>query len=62
MSDIVKGAVVQLKSGGPQITVEKVGNFNGGWGSGPENGAQCVWFEKNEVKEKVFDVEVLTLA
>ncbi|WP_085600408.1 MAG: DUF2158 domain-containing protein [Pseudomonas piscis] len=62
MSDIVKGAVVQLKSGGPQMTVEDVGNYAGQWGTGPENGAKCVWFEKSEVKEKVFDVEVLTLA
>jgi len=62
MSDIVKGAVVQLKSGGPQMTVEKVGNFNGGFGVGPENGAKCVWFDGDKPQDKVFDVDVLTLA
>lgn len=62
MSEIVKGAVVQLKSGGPKMTVENVGNYAGEWGTGPENGAHCIWFDKSEPKEKVFDVAVLTLA
>lgn len=62
MSEIVKGAVVQLKSGGPKMTVEDVGNYAGGFGVGPENGAKCVWFEGNKPQEKVFDVVVLTLA
>ncbi len=61
MSDFKKGDVVQLKSGGPKMTVENVADYSG-WGAGPENGAKCVWFEKNEAKEKVFDVAVLTLA
>ncbi|WP_046382696.1 DUF2158 domain-containing protein [Pseudomonas veronii] len=62
MSDITKGQVVQLKSGGPKMTVTEVGNYAGEYGMGPENGAKCVWFEKNKPEEKVFDVEVLTLA
>lgn len=62
MSDIVKGAVVQLKSGGPKMTVTETGNYGGEWGSGPEEGAKCVWFEKSKPEEMVFDIAVLTLA
>lgn len=62
MSNIVKGAVVQLKSGGPKMTVTEVGDYAGEWGLGPEEGAKCVWFEKNKAEEKVFDIAVLTLA
>lgn len=58
MSEIQKGDVVQLKSGGPQMTVEDVGNY-GGLAMGPEHGAKCVWFEKNKPMAKVFDVAVL---
>ncbi|MBT8766874.1 YodC family protein [Metapseudomonas boanensis] len=58
MSEIKKGDVVQLKSGGPKMTVEDVGNY-GGMGMGPEHGAKCVWFEKNKAEQKVFDVAVL---
>ncbi len=58
MADIVKGDVVTLKSGGPKMTVEDTGNY-GGFGSGPENGAKCVWFEGSTASEKVFDIAVL---
>ncbi|KJK14909.1 YodC family protein [Pseudomonas sp. 2(2015)] len=59
MADIAKGDVVTLKSGGPKMTVENTGNYAGGFGIGPENGAKCVWFEGNKAAEKVFDVAVL---
>ncbi|MBW1250703.1 YodC family protein [Pseudomonas tolaasii] len=62
MSDIVKGAVVQLKSGGPKMTVSEIDDFSGGFGFGPKNGARCIWFEGNKPQEQVFDVEVLALA
>ncbi len=58
MSSIKKGDVVQLKSGGPVMTVSNVGNYAemGGF----ENGAACTWFDKNGKKsEDVFDVEML---
>lgn len=60
MSEIQKGDVVQLKSGGPRMTVQNLGDY--GFSGGPENGAHCVWFEKNKAEEKVFDVEVLVKA
>lgn len=62
MPEIAKGDVVQLKSGGPKMTVTEVGNYGSGWGAGPENGAKCVWFEKSKAEEKVFDVAVLVKA
>ena len=58
MSDIAKGDIVMLKSGGPKMTVSDVGNY-AGFGTGPENGACCVWFEKDKPVERVFDVAVL---
>lgn len=58
MSEIKKGDLVQLKSGGPKMTVENVGNY-GGMAMGPENGAKCVWFEKEKPMQKVFDIAVL---
>ena len=58
MSQFQKGQKVRLKSGGPVMTISNTGNFS--MGSGIEDGALCVWFDdKNDVKEKVFDVSVL---
>ncbi|UST97762.1 YodC family protein [Pseudomonas siliginis] len=56
MSDIQKGDVVQLKSGGPQMTVQGVDDYSP---TGPEEGAHCVWFEKNKREDSVFDVCLL---
>lgn len=59
MSEIKKGDVVQLKSGGPKMSVEDVGDYSG-MGTGPKNGAYCLWFdEKSKPNNKVFDVAVL---
>jgi len=57
MSEIKKGDVVQLKSGGPIMTVENIGDYSGG--AGPENGAYCQWFDGKKPMSKLFDVEVL---
>ncbi|MGP9825103.1 YodC family protein [Ectopseudomonas khazarica] len=57
MSEIQKGDVVQLKSGGPRMTVQDIGDY--GFSGGPNDGALCVWFEKNKAEEKVFDLAVL---
>jgi uncharacterized protein YodC (DUF2158 family) len=58
MSDVKKGDVVELKSGGPKMTVTDIGDYSP---MGPEEGAKCVWFEKNAQKEHVFDVAVLNV-
>jgi uncharacterized protein YodC (DUF2158 family) len=57
MADIKKGDEVQLKSGGPIMTVSDLGDWAP---TGPENGAMCVWFDdKKNACEKVFDIAVL---
>lgn len=56
MSSFQKGDVVQLKSGGPKMTVSELGDYGP---MGPEEGAKCVWFEKEKRNEHVFDVAVL---
>lgn len=53
-----KGDVVKLKSGGPHMTVEAVGDYSG-FAVGPKNGAKCVWFDASKTVSKVFDVAVL---
>lgn len=58
MDQFKKGYVVQLKSGGPKMTITNLGNY-GGLAMGPENGAACVWFEGTKKQEAVFDVAVL---
>lgn len=56
MSDFKKGDVVQLKSGGPKMTIQDLGDYGP---TGPEEGASCVWFEKDKRQDFVFDVAVL---
>lgn len=50
MDEIKKGDVVRLKSGGPSMTVQDVGDF-----VTVTDGAQCVWFEGKKRYEHVFD-------
>ncbi|UXZ43591.1 YodC family protein [Pseudomonas soli] len=56
MTEIVKGGVVVLKSGGPAMTVQEVGSYTG---YGITNGAKCIWFDKDKKYEDIFDLEVL---
>jgi uncharacterized protein YodC (DUF2158 family) len=61
MSELKKGEIVQLKSGGQIMTISKIGDYEGKCGI--KEGALCVWFnKKGEAKEKVFDVSVLEAA
>jgi len=53
------GDVVVLKSGGPNMTVEKVGARNS---SNPEVVVHCVWFENEKDTEGKFLPETLMLA
>jgi uncharacterized protein YodC (DUF2158 family) len=53
MSETIKvGDVVQLKSGGPKMTVNFV----------EENVAACTWFDKNKKESSRFPVAALKLA
>jgi uncharacterized protein YodC (DUF2158 family) len=54
MLDIKLGDVVQLKSGGPLMTVRHISDVKTG-----EKSASCVWFVGNEVKEMLFGLETL---
>jgi uncharacterized protein YodC (DUF2158 family) len=57
MAGFQKGDVVVLKSGGPMMTVNGIGNYveNGG----PENGVGCIWFDGNKQSGSVFDAATL---
>jgi len=55
--EIKVGDVVMLKSGGPEMTVEDIGDYRGS--GGPSNGAKCTWFVEGEKKTEVFAIEAL---
>ena len=50
------GDTVQLKSGGPIMTIEKIAMY------GEERKAACVWFEKTKKMQGVFGLPTLTEA
>ena len=53
IASMVRGRVVQLKSGGPKMTVEEM---EGG------SKALCIWFdEKNDLHRKWFDADALEI-
>ena len=60
MSQLKKGDVVILKSGGPLMTIEEIGSYSEEFG--PSEGASCVWFQKTERCSAVFDLATLTIA
>lgn len=51
MSEFRPGDVVVLKSGGPAMTVEEVGDYDP---IGPSPGLKCIWFEGKEKQTDVF--------
>ncbi|PYU17580.1 MAG: DUF2158 domain-containing protein [Acidobacteria bacterium] len=56
MSDqITVGSVVQLKSGGPKMTVTKVESWNG------VMRASCEWFDRNKSAKDFFPLGALKL-
>ena len=59
MADIVPGSNVQLKSGGPIMTVEQIGTKASNPAAGPH--AWCQWFEKNKLETGVFPLTSLLL-
>jgi uncharacterized protein YodC (DUF2158 family) len=56
MAELKEGDVVQLKSGGPKMTVAKIGVF--GLGSTAER-ADCVWFEGTKKLDSLFELSSL---
>lgn len=57
MNTIKKGDKVILKSGGPVMTVQNLGDYS--MTAGIESGALCVWFDGNKPMEKIFDVDAI---
>ncbi|KWH25995.1 hypothetical protein WL99_22320 [Burkholderia cepacia] len=56
MSELAKGDVVMLKSGGPEMTISELGLYrmtDGGVA------VRCHWFINGEPKEALFDIAVL---
>jgi len=55
---IKKGDVVTLKSGGPKMTVQSIGDSKPG-PLGTVRWIRCIWFNNNLVNEYNFDEAVL---
>lgn len=53
------GDVVQLKSGGPKMTIDTIAKF--GMGSTHDQ-AKCVWFEGTKRMEGLFEIPTLSKA
>ncbi len=49
------GDVVRVKSGGPKMTIDKIGQF----GMGSKEEARCVWFDGNKRVTDLFQLEIL---
>ncbi len=50
MEEFKAGEVVQLKSGGPPMTIKEIGHF------GVDYGALCQWFDGKGVKTELFSL------
>lgn len=56
MSQLKIGDVVSLKSGGPAMTIENIGNY------GSLNpGIYCIWFDSSKKLESLFHPDTLRL-
>jgi uncharacterized protein YodC (DUF2158 family) len=55
--DFKVGDVVQLKSGGPKMTIDTISNF--GLGSTHDQ-AKCVWFDGTKRMEDLFELPTLS--
>jgi len=56
MADIKIGDVVILKSGGPAMTVQNIGDYSP---MGPKPGLSCVWFDGLKKIEDVFHINTV---
>ena len=57
MSEVTVGATVRLKSGGPVMTVEQIGQK--AMGGGGADHAWCQWFDKTKLTTGVFPLTSL---
>lgn len=59
MSTFQVGDVVRLKSGGPGMTVEEIGDYSQSKPSGPRNGVLCAWILGRTFHRHIFDAAML---
>jgi len=52
MANFQIGDTVRLKSGGPLMTIQSIGDFS--LSGGPNLGLLCIWFDGSQRFEKVF--------
>jgi len=57
MRGIKRGALVVLRSGGPEMVIDRIDSFRGS----PERYATCKWFDKLRPRSERFGVHVLEL-
>jgi len=58
-NDLKVGDVVQLKSGGPKMTIEGIGKYGMG---ATRDRAKCLWFDGAKRFEDLFELTTLTKA
>lgn len=58
MSGLKRGSLVTLRSGGPEMVIERIDTFHGS----PERYAHCKWFDKARLRSERFAVHVLELS
>lgn len=57
MAGLKRGAVVELRSGGPVMTIEKIGMRYGS----PDRYAWCQWFDQMRLRDGVFALHSLAV-
>ncbi len=55
MEELKTGDVVKLKSGGPEMTIEKIAR----WFESPVDQAKCTWFNGDKIESKNFELTSL---
>jgi uncharacterized protein YodC (DUF2158 family) len=56
-TELKPGDIVQLRSGGPRMTVESIDNYS--YSGTPEMKARCTWFEGTKRQEALFVLAAL---
>ncbi|MBE7439138.1 MAG: DUF2158 domain-containing protein [Spirochaetales bacterium] len=61
MDEFAQGDVVELKSGGPRMTIQEISSWRPTLGRHdyPADQAKCYWFDGNEIKEAIFQLQSL---
>ena len=54
------GDIVLLKSGGPAMTIQRIGDFSA-FGTGGKTQAECVWFDGRKALSQVFQLDTFKL-